>query len=76
VTLNSVGCYSWTDTLTGTFPGTTTIAAGAADEIVLVQPHQPVLATTASLTVGAGGARSVIDTIVVSASGIGTGASG
>ncbi len=73
VTLNSVGCYSWTDTLTGTFPGTTTVAAGAAGEVVLVQPHQPVLTTTASLTAGAGGARSIVDSIVVSASGIGTG---
>jgi MYXO-CTERM domain-containing protein len=72
VTVDVVGCYSWTDSLTGTFPGTATIAAGATDEVVLVQPHQPVLTTAAVLTAGTGGTQSVTDTVDVNNSGIAT----
>jgi len=71
-TVPVVGCYSWTDSLTGTFPGTTTINAGAANEVVLVQPHSPTLSTTAAVTSGSGGTKSVIDTITLGGSGIGT----
>ena len=68
VPVGGVGCYSWTDTLTGTFPGTTTVAAGSANEVILVQPHQPLLATTDVVTAGTGGTQSVVDGISVTAS--------
>jgi hypothetical protein len=72
VTVGAVGCYGWTDTLTGTFPGTTVITAGAADEVVLVQPHQPVITTTAVLTTTTTGTQSMVDDIAVNGSGIAT----
>jgi uncharacterized repeat protein (TIGR01451 family) len=71
-TVPAVGCYSWTDSLTGTFPGTTTINAGAANEVVLVRLHQPMLTTTAAVTSGRGGTKNVVDAITLSGSGIGT----
>jgi hypothetical protein len=72
VTVGGVGCYSWTDHVAGTFPGFTDLNAGAANEVVLVQPHQPLVSTTAVVTSGSAGTKSVVDNITVSASGIGT----
>jgi hypothetical protein len=73
VRLDDVGCYSWTDSLSGTFPGVTSISAGAANEVILVQAHQPLMTTTATVTSGAGGTKSVTDTVAVTGSGIATG---
>jgi uncharacterized repeat protein (TIGR01451 family) len=75
-TVVALGCYSWTDALTGTFPGSTTVNAGAANEVVLVQPHQPTLTTTAVVTSGSGGTKSVLDDITLSGSGIGSSGAG
>ena len=52
VSVQSPGCYSWTDRLTsGTFPSPTAVGAGAADEVFLVEPFHPTITTTAALTV-------------------------
>ncbi len=72
VTVDALGCYSWVDDLTGTFPGSATVAAGAANEVVLVRPYQPLLATTAALTTGSNGTTSIADTVAVTAAGVGT----
>ncbi len=73
VVVDDLGCYSWTDQLSGTFPGTTTINAGDTSEITLVQPHQPVITTVAPFTAHSTTSKSTRDTITVSGSGIGTG---
>jgi hypothetical protein len=67
-----VGCYSWVDTLSGNYPTPTTGGAGSSNEVLLVAPHQPTLATTAAMSSGAGGTKSVVDKITVASSGIGS----
>ena len=75
VEVATTGCYSWTESLSGTFPGSTAVGAGAASEVVNVEDElaQPRLATVAVLSSAAGGSKSVIDTVSISGSGIGTG---
>ena len=72
VTLTDPGCYAWTDTVAGTWPGTTVIGPGTAGETVLVQLHQPTLVTAASVASGTAGTKSIVDAVTVSGSGIGT----
>jgi hypothetical protein len=62
-----VGCYSFAETFTGAgFLGQQVVPAGAANEVILAQPFDPVLTTAATLTDGR-----YFDTITVSGSGIG-----
>ncbi len=72
VNVNIVGCYSWVDTLSGNYPTPTTGGAGSTNEVLLVAPHQPTLTTGAAMSSGAGGTKSVVDTITVADSGIGS----
>jgi uncharacterized repeat protein (TIGR01451 family) len=70
-----VGCYAWADSFSGTFPGSSAITAGAADEVVLVedQAYQPLLSTGAALTPAGSGTNTVADTVIVARSGLGLG---
>jgi LPXTG-motif cell wall-anchored protein len=66
--VDGIGCYSFTDAFTGPdFLGQTVVAAGATDEVVLVQPFQPVLTTHATDP-----ASRFFDNVTVSGSGIGS----
>ncbi len=71
----AVGCYAWVDSFSGTFPGSSAITAGAANEVVLVQyqAYQPLLSTAAALSPTGAGANSVSDTVTVARSGLGQG---
>jgi hypothetical protein len=70
-----VGCYAWADSFSGTFPGSSAITAGAANEVVLVedQAYQPLLSTAAALTPAGSGTNTVADTVTVARSGLGLG---
>jgi hypothetical protein len=70
-----MGCYAWADSFSGTFPGSSAITAGAANEVVLVenQAYQPLLSTTAALEPAGAGANTVSDTVTVARSGLGLG---
>jgi hypothetical protein len=72
VALGGTGCYSWADTFSGTFPGSTSIAAGAAGEVVLVEPHSPSLTTKVVVTPGGDGTQSIVDNVTVTNSGGGS----
>ena len=64
-TVGAPGCYSWAETVSGsTFPGTTTVAAGAPGEFFEVQTLQPTLSTTINPSV-IGGVESATDSITV-----------
>ncbi|MBU6330259.1 MAG: hypothetical protein KGR18_09960 [Acidobacteria bacterium] len=64
------GCYSWTQRLTSaTFPSPTSVAAGAPNEVFLVDPFRPILTTTATLTVD-GTTGGITDSIDLSDSGL------
>jgi hypothetical protein len=66
--VDGIGCYSFTDTFTGPdFLGQTVVGAGATDEVVLVQPFQPVLTTHATDP-----AERFFDNVTVAGSGIGS----
>ena len=58
VAVSAVGCYTWTDTLTGTggFPYTATVGPGAPGEVTHVQPFAPSVRTVAAISTT--GARS------------------
>ena len=65
VTVGATGCYSWADTFSGTFPGSTSIAAGATGEVILVEPHSPTLTTKAVVIPGRDGTQSITDDVTV-----------
>ena len=75
VSIGGIGCYAWADSFSGTFPGSSAITAGAANEVVLAQDplYPPSLSTTAALTPAGPGTNTVADTVIVAGPGLGQG---
>ena len=73
VVVGGFGCYSWAETVAGsTFPGSTSVAAGATGETFLVTPLQPSVVTTITPSVNEG-IESAYDSITISGTDFGRG---
>jgi len=67
-TLAGGGCYSWFQVLTSTDPNrpyAATSDAGTAGETTIATPYPPSLVTTAELSVGTDGTRTLSDRVVI-----------
>ena len=62
------GCYSWSHVLSSTDPERpyrATASAGEANELTIATPYPPSIITTARLSIGAGGQRTVHDRVII-----------
>ncbi len=67
-TVGSGGCYSWSYELTSSDsnrPYQATASAGESNELTLTTPYPPSIITTAQLSIGDGGQRTVHDRVII-----------